>query len=160
MSRKYNQTSIEVLRELTEKPSVSIRLLFDIYGKDKPFKDFYNLIFRLESQGLLKKENKKLASITPEGKSLLLRLAPKTDGVWKIVIFDIPEKHQKVRNILRGKLKQLFFKKWQNSIWVSPYILPEDIEEELRSLGQKFFIRLIKTSDINIVEDLKNMFKI
>jgi predicted transcriptional regulator len=109
MSRKYNQTSIEVLRELTEKPSVSIRLLFDIYGKDKPFKDFYNLIFRLESQGLLKKENKKLASITPEGKSLLLRLAPKTDGVWKIVIFDIPEKHQKVRNILRGKLKQLFF---------------------------------------------------
>jgi hypothetical protein len=61
---------------------------------------------------------------------------------------------------LRGKLKQLFFKKWQNSIWVSPYILPEDIEEELRSLGQKFFIRLIKTSDINIVEDLKNMFKI
>ncbi len=160
MSRKYNQTSIEVLKELSEKPTVSIRLLFDIFGKDKPFKDFYNLIFRLESQGLLKKEGKKLASITPEGTNLLLRLAPKTDGVWKIVIFDIPEKHQKVRNILRGKLKQLYFKKWQNSIWISPYILPEDIEEEFRSLGQKFFIRLIKTSDINIVEDLKNMFKI
>jgi len=54
------------------------------------------------------------------------------------VIFDIPEKHKYVRNVLRAKLKQLHFKKWQNSIWVSPYALDGQIEEDFKELGKKF----------------------
>jgi CRISPR-associated endonuclease Cas2 len=78
--------------------------------------------------------------------------------VWKLVIFDVPEKHKKVRNILRAKLNQLGFKKWQNSIWASPYELDTEIEKEFLELGKKFFIRLIKTQEINLTEDLEKLF--
>ena len=33
------------------------------------------------------------------------------------------------------------------------------IEEELKELGKKFFVRLIKTIDINHTEDLEELFK-
>jgi DNA-binding transcriptional regulator PaaX len=75
------------------------------------------------------------------------------------VIFDIPEKQKYVRVVLRAKLKALHFKKWQNSIWISPYKLDEEIEAEFDELAKKFFVRLIKTKDINLTEDLEKMFK-
>ena len=87
------------------------------------------------------------------------RLSPKKDGVWKLVIFDIPEKHKYVRNVLRAKLKTLHFKKWQNSIWASPFALDEEIETELLALAKKFFVRLIKTTEINETKDLEEMFE-
>ena len=51
------------------------------------------------------------------------------------------------------------FKKWQNSIWVSPYAMDREIEEELNDLGKKFSVRLIKTTQINHNEDLEKMFE-
>jgi len=120
-------------------------------------KDFYNYIFRLERQELIKKTGDS-EQITEEGKKLLLRLMPERDGIWKLVIFDIPEKHKYVRVVLRAKLRQLHFKKWQNSIWVSPYALDKEIEEEFESLGKKFFVRLIKTTQINQTEYLEKLF--
>jgi DNA-binding transcriptional regulator PaaX len=122
-----------------------------------PCKDFYNYIFRLQQQELIKKAGDS-ERITEEGKKLLQRLMPERDGVWKLVIFDIPEKHKYVRRVLRAKLKQLHFKKWQNSIWVSPYALDKEIEEEFEGLGKKFFVRLIKTTQINQTEDLDKLF--
>ena len=98
------------------------------------------------------------ANITGDGKTLLKRTLPAKDGVWKLVIFDIPEKQKYVRAVLRAKLKALHFKKWQNSIWVSPFALDEEIEAELHQLSKKFFIRLIKTTDINETADLEKLF--
>ena len=99
-----------------------------------------------------------MVSITEEGRKMLSRARPDRDGVWKLVIFDIPEKQKYVRTVLRAKLKSLHFKKWQNSIWVSPYKLDEEIENELKQLSKKFFIRLIKTTDINETADLEKLF--
>jgi len=79
--------------------------------------------------------------------------------VWKIIIFDIPEKQKHIRVVLRAKLKALHFKKWQNSIWISPFALDEEIETELKEIGKKFFVRLIKTKEINITEDLEKLFE-
>ncbi len=97
-------------------------------------------------------------ALTGEGIKMLGRLLPQKDGVWKLVIFDIPEKQKKVRAVLRAKLKQLHFKKWQNSIYISPYALEADIESEFQALADKFFIRLIKTKDINKTADIEKMF--
>ena len=158
MSRNYNATTIKLLEFLAQRQDAEIKVLYKHLGQAKPYKEFYNLVFRLVSQGLVKKDRDNVVTLTGEGNSLLQLINPKRDGVWKMVIFDIPEKHHKVRSILRAKLKQLHFKKWQNSIWISPYVLPKSIEEEFTALGQKFFIRLIKTSEINIVEDLQKLF--
>jgi phenylacetic acid degradation operon negative regulatory protein len=93
------------------------------------------------------------------GTQLIHKVRPKKDGIWKIIIFDIPESKRAVRNTLRSKLNSLGFKKWQNSIWISPYALDPTIEEELNQLATKLFIRLIKTTDINYTEDLEKLFE-
>ncbi len=64
-----------------------------------------------------------------------------------------------MRNVLRSKLTSLGFKKWQNSIWISPFIIAPEIEAELNELAKHFFIRLMKTTDINVTDDLEKMFE-
>jgi len=157
MSRPFNQLTVTLLKYLAEKEKAALPELRQQCAQRLSGKDFYNYIFRLQQQELVKRIDNKV-SITEEGKKLLARLAPLKDGVWKLVIFDIPEKHKYVRSVLRGKLKQLHFKKWQNSIWVSPFVLDGEIEKEFAELGKKYFVRLIKTTQINNVADLEKMF--
>jgi predicted transcriptional regulator len=162
MARKFSPLTLDILEALNQaaKP-VSSKSLFKQHGKGINYKEFYNLLFRISELDLAKKEKgpgEVIMTITEEGKKILLRNKPKKDGVWKLVIFDIPEKQKKVRQILRGKLKALQFKKWQNSIWVSPYQLDEEVESELKTLADKFFVRLIKTTDINETKDLEKLF--
>lgn len=82
-------------------------------------------------------------SLTEEGKKiakkckfdeLKIRKSKKWDGKWRILVFDIEEKHRSKREALRGKIKELGLFKFQKSIWIYPY----DFEEELSEL-QKFF---------------------
>jgi DNA-binding transcriptional regulator PaaX len=158
MARNFHPNSVLILKFLADRiKPVSLVELKKSLAPKLSGKDFYNYIFRLTQQELILK-SADTAAITEEGRKLLNRLAPKKDGVWKMVIFDIPEKHKYVRTVLRAKLKQLHFKKWQNSIWLSPYEMDGEIEEELNDLGKKFFVRLIKTKEINHPEDLEKMF--
>ncbi|MEK7618194.1 MAG: hypothetical protein AAB410_03530 [Patescibacteria group bacterium] len=161
MSRPYHKSTLQILEELDKKNDLAFSALHKLVSSAAPYKEFYNNLFRMSALGLIEKNKigKELsAKITEEGRLLLSRKRPEKDGVWKLVIFDIPEKHKKIRNILRAKLKQLYFKKWQNSIWISPYALDREIESEFQDLGKKFFIRLIKTTDINNTDDFKKLF--
>lgn len=45
----------------------------------------------------------------------------KWDGVWRLLVYDIPEKERGKRDRLRLYLKNLGFGKIQGSCWVSPY---------------------------------------
>ena len=162
MSRNFSPLATSILIHLQENKQLPFGDLYKKIEKKIPYKEFYNALYRLENNGFIDKREmagKLTASITKEGRALLMQLAPKKDGVWKIVIFDVPEKHKRIRVILRAKLKALRFKKWQNSIWISPYELDAEIEQELNELGKKFFIRLIKTEKINITQDLEKMFE-
>lgn len=49
------------------------------------------------------------------------------DGNWRLVIFDIEEKYKKTREALRFKLISLGFGMWQESIYITPF----DIEQEI-----------------------------
>ncbi len=161
MSRVFNAKTLKILKQVLQSPGVPAQTLFETYSGGISYKDFYNTLYRLEQQGLIHRReqgNKLALEITGDGERLLTRFHPERDGVWKLVIFDIPEKQKYVRVVLRAKLKSLHFKKWQNSIWISPYAMDSEIEEELKQLGKKFFVRLIKTKEINITGDLEKIF--
>ncbi len=161
MARVLEQLTLKVLKAISDQPGIKASQLFLNFNRNKSYKDFYNIIFRLHSLGLIekKKQGAKLCLWpTEEGQKEFKRFYPEKDGVWKIVIFDIPEKHKYVRVVLRAKLKALQFKKWQNSIWISPFELDKEIEQELQELSKKFFVRLIKTTDINNTSDLQKLF--
>lgn len=161
MARPYNQTSIQILLAISNNPKTSLKAVYDAVRNRISQKDFYNLLFRFKNQNFITHPNDTTGAqitLTKHGQQLLRRLSPERDGIWKLVIFDIPEKQKYVRAVLRAKLKSLHFKKWQNSIWVSPYKLDDEIEEELKELSKKFFIRLIKTTEINNTNDLEKLF--
>ena len=43
------------------------------------------------------------------------------DGKWRLVMFDVPEKRKKVRDILRMLLRSAGFIHFQDSAWIQPY---------------------------------------
>ena len=161
MARVFTPLTLAILSEIESNPGIALRELQKKYHPTKAYKEIYNTAFRLCELDLVAKKsgNEKFSlNLTAEGKRIIRRNSPKKDGVWKLVIFDIPEKQKYVRVVLRAKLRALHFQKWQNSIWISPYELDEEIEDELKQLGKKFFVRLIKTKEINITEDLEKLF--
>jgi CRISPR-associated endonuclease Cas2 len=161
MARTLSKLSKDILNSLENQPSLTLENFYSRFSADFEKKEIYNTLFRLISQELLQTTSNgknKTFSLSADGKKAMFKHNPKRDGVWKIIIFDIPESKRAVRNFIRAKLKNLGFKKWQNSIWVSPYALDRDLEKELETLATKLFIRLIKTTDINYTKDLDKLF--
>lgn len=66
----------------------------------------------------------------------------KWDGLFMVVIFDIPEENRIIRNQLRHKLQKLGFGMLQKSVWISPYHFEEDMREFLAAngLGDSVFV--------------------
>jgi DNA-binding PadR family transcriptional regulator len=65
--------------------------------------------------------------------------AKKWDGMWRILMFDIPEKHRRMRDRVRTILSGFGFVLLQDSVWVFPYDCEDTItllKTELR-LGSK-----------------------
>lgn len=91
-------------------------------------------LFRLYKRGLIivykNKNGIKSIKLTKTGKEELKKLQitnltiekpEKWDGMWRIIIFDIPIYKNSSRNILRRKVKSLGFFKLQNSVFIYPY---------------------------------------
>lgn len=51
------------------------------------------------------------------------------DGVWRLVVFDIPESSRALRTRLRRRLRESRFGRLQNSVWISPHPVDEFRQE-------------------------------
>ena len=60
--------------------------------------------------------------------SLSITIPNRWDKIWRIVVFDIPEKHKKAREALRHKLSELGFIQFQKSAWVFPFRCKDEID--------------------------------
>lgn len=76
--------------------------------------------------------------LTGIGKKALVRDFPifslkdkKWDGKWRIVFYDIPEKEKNIRKMLQVKLLELGFGMIQESVYISPFDIAEDLREFL-----------------------------
>lgn len=95
---------------------------------------------------ILKEENGKfLVELGEKGKRKIKEIVltelknkrPKDwDGLWRVIIFDIPEHNKMGREALRGKMKELGFYQLQKSVWALPY----DCEKEIEFLVELFDI--------------------
>lgn len=100
------------------------------------------------------RDGKPYFRLTGRGKKKLRREFPilemikkKWDGYWRIVVFDVPEKKNKVRKILRNKLLELGFGMMQWSVYISPHDILYDLKEFLDAsgLGRYVFVLEAKT---------------
>ncbi len=134
--------------------------------------DFKNKVGYFKRRGYVdvKKDDKgEIAEIrlTEIGKAQVVRRAlgnlkiiphGKWDHIWRIVIFDIPEKNRWARDGLRKSLKNMGFYQLQKSTFVFPY----SCRAEIKFLGRLYnvggHLRFIETDAISFDEDLKDVF--
>lgn len=65
-----------------------------------------------------------------------------------MVIFDIPENERNLRDHLRLLLKELKFKKVQQSVWVCKYDFREYITAEIKENGLQKYVQVYESRKI------------
>jgi|SRR3989344_2447419 len=122
------------------------------YRKDKSIRNFNQLIYHLKKNNYIKVkslESKKAIMLTKEGFNKALRASFKIkekkkrkDGKWIMIVFDIPQKHQKARNLLRSVLQNLGYKMFQQSVWITPYDVSDKTEKLLQAYSLERYVKI------------------
>ncbi len=149
----------DVFRFLIHPPRTFGQIVWDsadpVYQKYrkilKPQK-FARLMYHLKSNNLIKSknlENKKAIFLTKKGLGKALKASFKivhqkkrADGKWIMVIFDIPQNHKKARDLLRSVLKNLGYKMFQQSVWITPYDVSEKTENLLQAYSLDGYVKI------------------
>lgn len=161
MSQVLSPNSIKLLGRVKQQQKINVYSFIKKHYRSDSYRKVYTQVYQLEKRGYLEKYKHKdleFLRLTEKGETAISTLKKERDGHWKLIIFDIPETKRQARDYLRTKLKQLGFKKWQNSIWVTPYKIPHDVEQDLLILGKKYFVRLVTVDKITNDSDLKALF--
>ncbi len=132
--------------------------IFAKYKNQKSRIKFNNLIYYLKTKGYIKVrrlENKKAIMITKEGLSKVLKASFKSgfakkreDGKWVMLIFDIPQKYRKSRDLLRGVLSNLGYKMFQQSVWVNPCDVSDKTEKLLQFYSLEKFVKIFLVEEL------------
>ena len=111
------------------------------YEFSKP--TFSLILSRLKKDGLVKRTGGKryaLWRITQKGKDKLKSYSysmkpAQPDGIPRLVMYDIPEKERKKRDLLRYELLACNYKQLQRSVWLGYCPLPEEFVQTLKDMG-------------------------
>lgn len=124
------------------------------------------VVKRLEKQKKIEIVND-VVQITEKGKKKLLQfdfediqLQKKTDGKWRLIIYDISELKKKERNFLREILKRMKFLKLQQSIYLTPFICEDEIEYLKQMFGVGDEVQILKVTGIENEQAYKEYFGI
>lgn len=82
------------------------------------------------------------------------------DKKWRVIIFDIPNKYRRVRDVFRTRLKQLNLYQLQESVYVSPYPCFDEIEFLRELYGVTFKVQYLLVEKIEDDEFLRSRFDI
>lgn len=82
------------------------------------------------------------------------------DRKWRMVIFDIPEKLRKGRDVLRDRLKALGFYELQKSVFVFPYECKNEIDFLIELFNLRKYVRYGILEFIDNDLHLKQVFKL
>lgn len=125
------------------------------YRTNLNYSNLYKTVRLLRIKGYIEtpKDGKKiLLKLTDKGKQTLILkklLENKSwDGKWRIVIFDIPEKHRKVRNTLRNQLRQWHFERLQKSVWVGKKDVSSEIKKFIKGLNIESWVQIFVADKI------------
>lgn len=110
---------------------------------------------RLREKGFIEfvSDDKLVYRLTDSGKekAILAKLnlkEAKWDGKWRLVIFDVPEKRRAARDLLRSKLKQWDFIKFQHSVWATKKSCTEELRRFIKSVGIEDWVMVVESGNI------------
>lgn len=116
----------------------------------------------------VKKGNGKFEiKLTPKGRKKINHLnfwdiklgkEKRWDKKWRIIIFDIPKKIDRVREMFRLKLREFGFYQLQKSVWIYPYKCEKEIAYLRELLGAENYIKVIITKSVELDDEIFNFF--
>lgn len=131
---------------------------------------FGQALKRLRKQKLVEivhQNGEPVVRITEEGRMRVLRYKlyemevkrPKSwDGKWRMVIFDIPEKYKRMREIFRNHLKLMEFYPLQKSVWVHPFPCFDEVEFLRQIYHVGVSVTYVVAERIEGTEDIKTRY--
>ena len=158
---------------LTRRPGAHFRI---IKGASKEWKNINHRTLRESIKKLYQSkvirciENSDgaiMLELTDEGKKRVLQYRPnkmkikrpvKWDGLWRLVIFDIPECLKRERMALAGMLRRLDFYPLQRSVFIFPYECKNEIDFIVETFNLRQYVRFLIVKDIDNGLDLRNRF--
>lgn len=159
--RKFSNTTDFMFGSYPVKSSIIMNdrnPVIDKYRNDMSKKQISNLIGYLKRKNYIKSknlENKKALIITKNGIDRALKVSfmdeekkKRKDGRWTMLIFDVPERHRKSRNLLRNILKNLGYKMFQQSVWISPYDTSIRTEKLLQLYSLDNYVKIFLIEEI------------
>lgn len=121
-----------------------------------------NDLIKIEQKGektkisLRKKGREKAVQLSLE--SLEIKKPKKWDRKWRVVIFDIPNKHEQARKILRSTLRNLGFLMIQKSVYIHPFNCKEEIEYIRSEFQVDQYVKLLIVDDLEDAAAFRNNF--
>lgn len=114
-------------------------------------------INRIKEKGLLEyeksKDSKRVLKLTNLGKEAI-GIEGEWDGKYRVVVWDIPEKKRRLRDLLRRKLKEWKFMSLQKSVWVSRRNVTTQLRDLINELEMEKWVTVIESED-PILSDTK-----
>ncbi|MEK9174481.1 MAG: hypothetical protein AAB725_00730 [Patescibacteria group bacterium] len=80
------------------------------------------------------------------------------DKKWRLVLFDIPEKHKPAREVLREALKRLGFYEYQKSVLIHPYPCQDEIDYLIEYFEIRPWVRLVTATSLDNELHVREMF--
>lgn len=132
-------------------------------GCIKNLKQYDYVNFEVTKDGLItlsltKKGEEKAKEI--KFNSIKIEKPKKWDRKWRMVMFDIPEKHKSAREALRWKLKELGFYKFQDSAFIYPYECFKEIDLICRIFSITSHVRCLIVEEFYYDKQIKEFFKL
>ncbi|OHA83136.1 MAG: hypothetical protein A2937_01055 [Candidatus Yonathbacteria bacterium RIFCSPLOWO2_01_FULL_47_33b] len=127
---------------------------------------------RLEKNGFVKKKTTKgeeYYSLTLLGSkrakryqldSMKIASQKKWDGLWRLVMFDVPEEKKMARRGINLVLKKLGCVQYQKSVFITPYPCIKEIDFVGECFDARKHIRVITAQNVEGVEQIKKVFKL
>lgn len=132
-------------------------------------RNFRRCLNGMEKRGLVSLEERGFV-ITPRGRAALLKMSIESedwqkqdwDGLWKMVIFDIPEKKKGARDALRKFLIRKGFYRLQDSVFISPFADLEALNFMRFEYGVSENVNIFTSKSASIDDDhkLKELFNL
>jgi len=124
------------------------------------------VIKRLEKQKEVEVTNG-IVKITDKGKKKMLKynlenmeLKRKTDGKWRVIVYDIANLKKFQRELFRGTLKRLKFLRLQKSVYLTPFVCDDEIEylRQVFDIGSEVLV--LRVAEIENAQAYKRYFGI
>lgn len=133
---------------------------------DREYRKYAQAVHRLHKTGLIALGNQRV-SLTIAGEKTLREFEEATslrtdfwDGIWRIVIWDIPESARHNRDVVRRHLKELGFVGIQKSVWVCPWPCRGYIQAVRDRMELQRGILFFETDHLEAEEQLMAYFNI